>query len=251
MNKKYYAIKKYYDVDTNSYKHNILIDGREEEKIKGILQQKNVILKGFNRKDKAVEYLNKTNVFEEEEHIKPYEHIAYIDGSYNKDTRVGSYCGILLKNNTIVNIECGKVEESYISNRNLSGELLSVISVLRYCSKNAIKEITIYFDCLAIITNILNEETNKDSVLIRYYKHMCKKYLKNIKVSFIHVKSHKDNKYNILVDFISKNITLAKKNPNDRNKLKNTTINIIESLIDTLKEYLQEDYCLLEVNIID
>lgn len=85
-----------------------------------------------------------------------------------------------------------------------------MLNTLKYCSKKNIKEITIYFDCMSVYECLLQQESAKDSDVIKYYKRMMQKYLKNIKVIFIHTKSHQSNKYNILVDFISKSITLAK-----------------------------------------
>lgn len=76
---------------------------------------------------------------------------------------------------------------------------------------------------------------------------MMQKYLKNIKVIFIHTKSHQSNKYNILVDFISKSITLAKKSDNDKSNLKDMSINVKSNIVETLKQYLQDDFELLVV----
>lgn len=250
MAKKYYAIKKYYDEDTKSYKHNVLLQGIELEKIEMLNRQSSNIFKGFNNKEKAIEYLSKPNVYESEEDIPVYKYVAYVDGSYNNVNNIGSSGSIVLKDNIVCNIECRRVDSSYISNRNLSGELLSVLDVFKYCRKNNIREISVFFDCLGIVTNLLNPENKKDSTLIKYYKRMCRRYLKYIKVDFIHVKSHKDKPYNILIDFTTKSITLAKKSDRDRAKLKDIVITVEDStVVDTLKEYLQEDYDLIKTRI--
>ena len=122
-----------------------------------------------------------------------------------------------------------------------------MLNTLKYCSKKNIKEITIYFDCMSVYECLLQQESEKDSDVIKYYKRMMQKYLKNIKVIFIHTKSHQANKYNILVDFISKSITLAKKSDNDKSNLKDMSINVKSNIVETLKQYLQDDFELLVI----
>lgn len=247
--KKFFSVKKYYDDVTNTHKHNVLIENNEDNRklIEKIHKQCGRVMRGFNNKDMAIEYLNTIDVYEIDENIKPTQHIAYVDGSFNNDNNIGSSCSMVLKDNVVVNIDCKKVNKSYISNRNISGELLSVLNTLKYCSKNNIKEITIYFDCMSIYTCLLQQENEKDSDVIKYYKRMMKKYLKTIKVIFIHTKSHTTNKYNILVDFISKSITLAKKSNNDKNNLKDMSISVKSNIIEPLKQYLQDDFELLNI----
>ena len=170
--KKFFGVKKYYDDITNTYKHNVLIENNEENKelIEKIYRQCGRVMRGFNNKDMAIEYLNTIDVYEIDENIKPTQHIAYVDGSFNNDNNTGSSCSMVLKDNVVVNIDCKKVNKSYICNRNIGGELLSVLNTLKYCSKKNIKEITIYFDCMSVYECLLQQESEKDSDVIKYYK---------------------------------------------------------------------------------
>lgn len=247
--KKFFGVKKYYDDVTNTYKHNVLIENNEENKelIEKIYRQCGRVMRGFNNKDMTIKYLNAIDVFEFDENIKPTQYIAYVDGSFNVDNNAGSSCSMILKDSIVINVDCKKVNKSYISNRNIGGELLSVLNTLKYCSKKNIKEITIYFDCMSVYECLLQQESAKDSDVIKYYKRMMQKYLKNIKAIFIHTKSHQSNKYNILVDFISKSITLAKKSDSDKNNLKDMSINVKSNIVETLKQYLQDVFELLIV----
>ena len=78
---------------------------------------------------------------------------------------------------------------------NVGGELEAAIWVFNYCIKNGIKEITLYHDYIGIAHWYDGSwQANKDGT--KLYVDICNKVKKDLKVNFIHVRGHSNDRYN-------------------------------------------------------
>lgn len=134
----------------------------------------------------------------------------YTDGSYNPQNNIGSWAYVILKDEHIVKEETGKVKEKFLPSRNIGGECTAVLRALLYCSKNNIKNVEINHDLEGVQKWAQGQwKTNTD--ITKIYVEWFHKLTKDIKVSFVQVKGHSNNKWNEYVDRLAGKITMEVK----------------------------------------
>ena len=129
--------------------------------------------------------------------------IIYVDGSYNSATNQFSYGMVVLQGETEETFsECFE-DEMLATMNNVAGELKGSEAAMQYALDHGIKEITIVYDYEGIAKWCLGEwKTNKEGT--KAYKAFYDSIKDRVKVNFVKVKGHSNDKYNDMVDVLAK-----------------------------------------------
>lgn len=136
--------------------------------------------------------------------LKDGELIAFVDGSFNAKTKTYGYGAAVYSNKWIKEFNGSNDEyEELAEMRNVAGELMGVIAVVKLAIDMCMKSIKIYYDYTGIEAWANNNwKTNKK--FTKFYAEYIKKSRENIEIDFIKVKAHSGVKYNELVDKLAK-----------------------------------------------
>ena len=186
---KFYAIK----CDTD----NVIFESWDEAK-EFMVGKKNIKQKSFKTYEEAQMFL-----MDKELEIKHDIPTVYIDGSYDQASGSYSFGGVLIIDN--INYQFNKKFEAdeYSSSRNVAGEIKGASYIINHCVKNNIKEINLYYDYAGIEEWYNNSWQAKTPIAMKYVE-FVNSVKGKIKVNFIKVKSHSNNKYNDLADSLAK-----------------------------------------------
>ena len=186
---KFYAIK----CDTD----NVIFESWDEAK-EFMVGKKNIKQKSFKTYEEAQMFL-----MDKELEVKHDIPTVYIDGSYDQNTGCYSFGGVLIIDN--INYQFNKKFEAdeYSSSRNVAGEIKGASYIINHCVKNNIKEINLYYDYAGIEEWYNNSWQAKTPIAMKYVE-FVNSVKDKIKVNFIKVKSHSNNKYNDLADSLAK-----------------------------------------------
>ena len=199
MAKKYYAIKK-------GMKPGIYETWSEcQQQTKGYSGAE---YKSFTSYIEALQYIKGLTEsvripLQQEEPVMP-DVIAYVDGSYDSETKRFS-CGVVLFNK-------GKEEhfskifddENLAEMNNVAGEIKASELAIKYCLDNKLKSIAIYHDYEGISKWCTGEwQAKKDGT--KAYKEFFDEASKSIVINFIKVKGHSGDKYNEMADQLARN----------------------------------------------
>jgi ribonuclease HI len=125
---------------------------------------------------------------------------AYVDGSW-MDGKVG-WGAIIVKDNKIFKELSGVLtEEEVQGTRQVAGELWAVIEVVKWCIKNKINNIKVYYDYTGIKEWVLGTWKAKKEITQNYRDFIRNA---NIEISWEKVKSHSGNYFNEKVDLLAK-----------------------------------------------
>ena len=159
--------------------------------------------KGFSQK--SFLSLEEANSFLEDKEI-PLDFAiptAYIDGSYDAKTGWYSFGGVLLWNDQEYQFSKKYEPDQYSSSRNVAGEIKGAGYILQYACNHGIKEINLIYDYAGIEKWYTGEWQANSGIAVAYTT--FRDQVKNkIKVNFIKVKSHSNDKYNDLADTLAK-----------------------------------------------
>lgn len=192
---KYYAIKKGKEVG---------VFEKPWDEVKGYVQgYQGAVYKGFTTLEDAESWYNdKPVVIEQDEDTL----IAYVDGSYNKET--GEYgCGVVLI------FPCGKENEliSFSGNHeeakgmwNVAGELSASMRAMKEAKSRGYSKLIIHHDYEGVAKYCTKEYRAKQEMTKAYvgwYERNIKEY---VQVGFKWVKGHSNNEFNELADKLAK-----------------------------------------------
>ena len=128
---------------------------------------------------------------------------AYVDGSFNPNTNVFGFAASLqIQNGETLYLNGKSNDKKVVSSRNIAGEVLAVWRVLELARKLSVTEIDIFYDYNGIEYWATGEWQAKKPISI-FYKDVINNF-SDIKMNFIHVKSHTGNHGNEFVDFLAK-----------------------------------------------
>lgn len=135
---------------------------------------------------------------------------AYVDGSYNIRTKNFSY-GIVFftgASDKEGNLQILKFSKSFdheelAEMRNVAGEIMGAAEAMKIASKLGIKEITIYHDYEGIAKWCTGEWKAK-KIWTQKYKDFYNEICKTLKVTFVKVKGHSNDKYNDMADELAR-----------------------------------------------
>lgn len=129
--------------------------------------------------------------------------VAYVDGSYDVQNHHYSY-GVVILNNGEEKRFYKKFDNPDMADmRNVAGEIKGSEFAMRYCIREEIKQVTIFYDYQGVSKWCLGEwKTNKDGT--RAYKEFYDQIKNLLDVKFVKVKSHSGDKYNDIADALAK-----------------------------------------------
>lgn len=128
---------------------------------------------------------------------------AYIDGSYDAKTNSYSFGGVLLIGNKEYEFNKKYEADEFSCHRNIAGEIKGAGFIINYAYNHQIKELNIVYDYEGIEKWYTGAWKGKTRIALDYIDFAFR--MKNkIKVNFIKVKSHSNDKYNDLADTLAK-----------------------------------------------
>lgn len=140
--------------------------------------------------------------------LKERHGIAYVDGSYNEQRKVGGYGVVMIFKDcrrTYNGVPDFLPADSISS---IACELASVYVAVKAAQKEHLKKIIIKYDCAAIV-DALERPKNNPSELVLWYRQAIKKAKKKIKVKFKKVKAHSGNTNNNQADTLARQVLKA------------------------------------------
>lgn len=161
--------------------------------------------KSFAHLADAEDYLgiNKQISLFDEATVQNNTAVAYVDGSYNAQTKIFG-CGVVIfHNGTDTTFSKSFSDPDMALMRNVAGEIEGAKLAMQYCVDNNIEEIDIYYDYEGIEKWCSGAwKTNKEGTIA--YKRFYDEIKNTIKVNFIKVKGHSGDKYNDMADRLAK-----------------------------------------------
>lgn len=200
-----FLAKKYYAVKIGK---SVGIYNNWEDCKKQVTGFSGAIYKSFPTLEEAKNYLNNGNIENEVnsfslEDISEDEIVAYVDGSYKKDTLEYGYGVVLILKDDIIEL-FGKGEDPEVAkSRNVTGELFGSIRAISEAIKLKKKKITVFYDYQGI-SSWTNGEWKCNLPLTIGYRDKIKEFRKEIEILFVKVKAHSNDKYNDLADYLAK-----------------------------------------------
>lgn len=129
--------------------------------------------------------------------------IAYVDGSYRSDTGEFSYGMVILKDGEEYTF-CEKMTDKELAlMHNVAGEIKGSEAAMQYAVDHNIPEITIYHDYEGIAKWCTGAwKATKPGTIA--YQSFYRGAVKKVKVHFVKVKGHSNDKYNDMADQLAK-----------------------------------------------
>ncbi|MDE7105587.1 MAG: ribonuclease H family protein [Anaeroplasmataceae bacterium] len=128
---------------------------------------------------------------------------AYIDGSYDVNTGSYSFGGVLIIDGKHQTFSKKYDADEYSIARNVAGEIKGAGYIINYAIKKGIKELNIIYDYEGIekwYTGLWKANSPIAQVYVKFKNEVKDK----IKIHFIKVKSHSNDKYNDMADKLAK-----------------------------------------------
>jgi len=166
--------------------------------------------KSFATYEQADEFIqNHTGVQQSKEfnlnELSEQEAVAYVDGSYNVNTKEYSY-GVVFFYQSQEEHFCLKMNDPEMAEmRNVAGEILGAKKAMEVALEKGCKKIKIYHDYEGIAKWCLGDwKTNKEGT--KNYKSYYDSIKDKLLVEFVKVKGHSNDKYNDLADELAKSV---------------------------------------------
>ena len=233
---KYYAVKQ-------GNKTGIFLSWEEcQEAVKGFPKAS---YKSFGTEAEAKAFLDDEDLMLTQEimpRLAKGEVVAFTDGSFDEKSKAyGSGVYIFAPDNIKVELSSRGNNAKYIDLRNIAGEIIAVLSVVDWAWKNGYEIINIFYDYEGV-EKWANGEWRANKNLTQYYSQFIKDKSDVIKINFIKVKGHSNNKYNDRADLLAKGAVLQNKiirnNGNNRGYIIN---NINENQVATLLNKIKDE----------
>lgn len=193
MSKKYYAVRKgrTTGIFTSWDQAKKQIDGFSGSEFKS-----------FTSLDEAHNFLHKN-----QNKINPIPKdtlIAYVDGSFNKNSKRYSYGAVLIHQERVVQeLSDWGANPLFTDSFQIAGECLGALEAIRWATKHKFNQIVVHYDYLGIEKWAIKEwRTNKK--VSQMYQKEFDELSQHIKVTFIKVKAHSGIQYNERADQLAK-----------------------------------------------
>lgn len=130
--------------------------------------------------------------------------IAYTDGSFNPKTGEWGYGAILWETGKPdVVIELSGKGSSHAQSRNVTGEIHGAVAAVYKAIDMGMKSLTVYHDYIGI-SQWATGEWKRNQELTQWYARMMQSAMKQINITFVHVKGHTGVEGNERVDVLAK-----------------------------------------------
>ena len=163
------------------------------------------IYKSFKTSEEAQAYLNGSlAVGGVAENVANSNSVKiYVDGSYNTVTEEFSYGMVVLLDEAEEKYNQKFDDKELAAMRNVAGEIKGAEAAMQYAIDHNISEIAIYHDYEGIARWCLGEwKANKEGT--KAYKEFYDKASKQVKINFVKVAGHSNDKYNDMADELAK-----------------------------------------------
>lgn len=128
---------------------------------------------------------------------------AYVDGSYNNTTGEFSYGMVVLKDGQEFKFAEKYSDKDLAAMHNVAGEIKGSEAAMKYAVENGLDSIAIYHDYAGISKWCLGEwKANKEGT--KAYKAYYDSIRDTVKISFVKVTGHSNDKYNDMADELAK-----------------------------------------------
>lgn len=167
--------------------------------------------KSFKAKADACAYLGieyvedePEDIFEQKNGWKEGDCVKiYVDGSYNSASKEFSYGMVVLGESGEEKYSRKFDDEDLASMHNVAGEIKGAEAAMQYAADHHLKEIEIYHDYEGIAKWCLGMwKANKEGT--KAYKAFYDKISRQVKIKFIKVTGHSNNKYNDMADQLAR-----------------------------------------------
>lgn len=132
------------------------------------------------------------------------ELIAYVDGSYDKNTHEYAFGCVLLEGESIVKTLYGKDNKpDLVEMRNVAGEIWGSQKAIEFALINRYKQLTIYYDYEGI-EKWANDEWKAHKLGTMKYKQFVQASRHYLDINFVKVAAHTGDTYNEMADKLAK-----------------------------------------------
>lgn len=146
------------------------------------------IFKSFWSEEEAVAFLNNEYVESTAKNITG-DNYAFVDGSFNENTKVYGFGGFVVLNGEKTTIQGHGNDKEMASMRNVAGEVLGAMEAVSVALSHNIPELTIYYDYMGIEMWATEQwKRNKKGTI--EYSYFMQKAMEKMKIKFVHVKGH-------------------------------------------------------------
>lgn len=140
----------------------------------------------------------------EEVKVAEGEVIAYVDGSYDNTLKKYAFgCVIFTPKGDIIREAGNGDNPESLALRNVTGEMLGAMYVVKWAISNGYKSIEIRYD-YAGIEKWVSGEWRAKTVLTKKYADTMNEWKKQINIKFCKVVAHSNDKYNDEADMLAK-----------------------------------------------
>ncbi|EXJ22928.1 Ribonuclease HI-related protein [Alkalibacterium sp. AK22] len=193
MSKKYYAVKKGRQIG-------IFTDWASTQKV--ISGYSNAEFKSFTNRNEAEAYISN------DEQAAPQETddtvIAYVDGSFDKQTARYSYGAVMIKRGTVVaELSNADDDPKYAESFQIAGECFGSLNAIKWAIAHGYRSVIIHYDYLGIEMWATRKWRANKTVSQDYVRHF-ERYASQIDVHFVKVKAHSGIDYNERADELAK-----------------------------------------------
>lgn len=129
--------------------------------------------------------------------------VAYIDGSYNKETNTVGAGGVIFLNGKRKTFSFSSTDKRYTSFWNVAGELLAAMHVMKYAVDNGISECSLYYDYMGI-EMWATKGWKRNNELTQEYSAFYDSIKNRVRVYFHKVAAHTGDTYNEMADALAK-----------------------------------------------
>ena len=162
------------------------------------------VYKSFKTRQEALAYLNGEALENECGNAECEGGVKiYVDGSYHAVTGEFSYGMVVLDGDKVEKYFRKFQDEELASMRNVAGEIKGAEAAMQYAVDHGLARIAIYHDYEGIARWPLGEwKANKEGT--KAYKEFYEQASRQVKIQFVKVTGHSNDKYNDMADGLAK-----------------------------------------------
>ncbi len=205
MAKKYYAVKNGKDGVSGIYftwqDCKAQVEGVPNAKYKGFpsMEEAEAFLRGEESPKSKVQPKGEAP----EPPYKEGTAVAYVDGSYHAGTKEFSCGAVLFWEGRQIEFSQKNSDPAMAEMRNVAGEIMGSVLVIRYCLEHGVPALEIYHDYRGVGKWAMGEwKANKPGT--QAYAAFCRKARQRINLSFVEVQGHSGDYWNDEADRLAK-----------------------------------------------